>query len=88
MPKLLFLTLLIVTCPVIAEPATQEPVNQGNTEPSAANPEEKQADATQQTEAAPQADNLRNRDLGDAFRNFQPSEEISADNAVTFPVDI
>ena len=36
----------------------------------------------------PQGDNLRARNIGDAFKNFQPSEEISADNAVTFPVDI
>lgn len=36
----------------------------------------------------PQADNLKNRDLGAAFRSFRPSEEISADNAVPFPVDI
>ncbi len=36
----------------------------------------------------PQCGNLRARDIGDAFKNFQPSEEISADNAVTFPVDI
>lgn len=37
---------------------------------------------------APEAANLRNRALGDAFENFQPSEDISADNAVKFPVDI
>ena len=39
-------------------------------------------------ESAPAAANLRNRKLGDAFKNFRPSEEISADNAVAFPVDI
>jgi hypothetical protein len=42
----------------------------------------------QSSNPAPQGDNLRARDIGDAFKNFQPSEEISADNAVTFPVDI
>lgn len=26
--------------------------------------------------------------IGDAFKNFRPSEEISADNPVPFPVDI
>ena len=31
---------------------------------------------------------LKQRTLGEAFRSFQPSEEISADNAVPFPVDI
>jgi len=36
----------------------------------------------------PQAENLKNRALGAAFRQFRPSEEISADNAVPFPVDI
>lgn len=36
----------------------------------------------------PAAEKLRNRELGDAFRNFRPSEEITADNAVGFPTDI
>ncbi len=40
------------------------------------------------TTEPPQAENLRNRELGAAFRQFRPSEEISADNAVPFPVDI
>ncbi len=31
---------------------------------------------------------LKQPDLGEALRNFRPSEEISADNAVAFPVDI
>lgn len=42
----------------------------------------------QSSDPTPLSDNLRARDIGDAFINFQPSEEISADNAVTFPVDI
>ena len=42
----------------------------------------------QSSKPTPQGGNLRTRDIGDAFKNFQPSEEISADNAVTFPVDI
>ena len=42
----------------------------------------------QSSKPVPQGGNLRARDIGDAFKNFQPSEEISADNAVTFPVDI
>jgi hypothetical protein len=36
----------------------------------------------------PVSENLKNRDLGAAFRTFSPSEEISADNAVPYPVDI
>lgn len=31
---------------------------------------------------------MREGNLSDAFKNFKPSEEISADNAVSFPVDI
>jgi hypothetical protein len=44
--------------------------------------------AAEQNEPQPQAENLKNRDLGAAFKTFRPSEEISADNAVPFPVDI
>lgn len=49
---------------------------------------EKQQTETEQNEPQPQAENLKNRDLGAAFKTFRPSEEISADNAVPFPVDI
>ncbi|MFP6793336.1 MAG: hypothetical protein VB996_08745 [Pseudomonadales bacterium] len=48
----------------------------------------KEQTSEQSSKPAPQGSNLRARDIGDAFKNFQPSEEISADNAVTFPVDI
>ena len=48
----------------------------------------KEQTSEQSSKPAPQGGNLRARDIGDAFKNFQPSEEISADNAVTFPVDI
>jgi len=47
-----------------------------------------QAAEEKATDSLPEASQLRQRDLGDAFRNFKPSEEISADNAVSFPVDI
>ncbi|MGB0692224.1 MAG: hypothetical protein ACPGPD_05905 [Pseudomonadales bacterium] len=47
-----------------------------------------QAAEEKATGSLPEAGQLRQRDLGDAFRNFKPSEEISADNAVSFPVDI
>jgi len=76
--KKLLLVMLVLLVPVNAEeaPEKQEEEEQPTTE-------------TASEEApAPQAGNLRNRELGDAFRNFQPSEEISADNAVSFPVDI
>lgn len=40
------------------------------------------------TEKQPSPEQLRARKIGAAFKNFKPSEEISADNAVSFPVDI
>ncbi len=46
---------------------------------------EKDTDATRPETGS---ESLKNRALGDAFRSFEPSEEISADNAVPFPVDI
>ena len=49
---------------------------------------ENEAAQDEDEEATPDSGNLRDRSLGDAFRNFRPSEEISADNAVAFPVDI
>ena len=49
---------------------------------------EKRETETEQNEPRPQGDNLKNRNLGAAFKTFRPSEEISADNAVPFPVDI
>lgn len=59
-----------------------------------AEPETETAEQTEQstsedasTEVRPDTD-LRARTLGEAFKNFTPSEEISADNAVSFPVDI
>lgn len=36
----------------------------------------------------PDSSELKKRDLGDAFKIFRPSEAISADNAVPFPIDI
>lgn len=74
--RVLFLILLMST--FVAGYAQEE-------EPEA---DEVNQEETEQAEPSPEADNLRSRRLGDAFKNFQPSEEISADNAVTFPVDI
>ncbi|MBT4160161.1 MAG: hypothetical protein HOC70_02615 [Gammaproteobacteria bacterium] len=42
----------------------------------------------EEDEKQPEADQLKFRKLGSAFKDFRPSEEISADNAVSFPVDI
>ena len=67
----------------VAEPgnAEEEP-NSGTVEESGQETEEASLAET------PQAENLKNRNLGAAFRSFRPSEEISADNAVPYPVDI
>ncbi len=51
-------------------------------------PDKDKAAADPGTGAENRNENLRVRDLGEAFRTFQPSEAISADNAVPFPVDI
>ncbi len=74
---LLLYLMMLTSCPVSAQ-EEEESVD------------EEAVEETEQRaqEPSPQADNLRNRDLGEAFRNFRPSEEISADNAVSFPVDI
>ena len=65
------------------EAGTEQP----GTEPA---DEDRTSDAPVETAGGslPEASQLRQRELGDAFRNFKPSEEISADNAVSFPVDI
>ena len=58
-------------------------------EPSSGTVEESGQQAEEASLAeTPQAENLKNRNLGAAFRSFSPSEEISADNAVPYPVDI
>ena len=62
-----------------------EPILNENIEPADVSEEQTSENPSK---PAPQGGNLRARDIGDAFKNFQPSEEISADNAVTFPVDI
>ncbi len=85
-----FLTLLIVM-PLQAqeETTTSSETKASGTDPAAVDesPEQLKTKA-EQNEPQPQADNLKNRDLGAAFKLFRPSEEISADNAVPFPVDI
>ncbi len=66
--------------------------NQSTQQPTAQQPtaDEKATPTTDTGANTPEQgrENLKNRELGDAFRSFQPSEEISADNAVPFPVDI
>lgn len=42
----------------------------------------------QETASMPQPERLKSKSLGLGFEKFNPSEAISADNAVPFPVDI
>ena len=83
MKQLLLMTLLLFITPLQAEEQEQPSQQQ-----AASTATTSEATAEEEAEPAPEAGNLRARELGDAFRNFQPSEEISADNAVSFPVDI
>ena len=87
----------LFACPLTAAEGQQEsapspdlsdqidPIRDADIEPADVSEEQT---SEQSSKPAPQGDNLLARDIGDAFKNFQPSEEISADNAVTFPVDI
>jgi hypothetical protein len=53
------------------------------------NPEDVANNTQSEVQApAPQAERLKSRSLGLGFEKFNPSEAISADNAVPFPIDI
>ncbi|MDA0978613.1 MAG: hypothetical protein O3B72_08650 [Proteobacteria bacterium] len=64
-----------------SEPETSVP------EAAPSSPESAEAE-TQSGAATGSLRSLRSKEISEAFRDFQPSEEISADNAVKFPVDI
>ena len=70
----------LVLLPIIIQ---AEEVDEANSQTeSASSPEIESANESAASEQ------LRSRELSDAFKNFRPSEEITADNAVSFPVDI
>lgn len=87
---LIFVSILLLALPVVAEQATQASptpeTEQGETPEQGEVPQQGEPD--QASPDAPTGEQLRSRELGEAFRIFRPSEEISADNAVPFPVDI
>ena len=95
--KILVLVLSVIFLPVptatVAQEDTTASTNKAETEKlkdadqKTAN-NNKEDNARPSSKQAPEADRLKKRDLGDAFRRFVPSEAISADNAVPFPVDI
>ena len=67
--------------------ATPAPATAGDPSPRSAEMEQPQSDA-KAPRPAPNAAQLKTRGLGAAFEKFNPSEAISADNAVPFPIDI
>ena len=67
--------------------ATPAPATAGDPSPPSAEMEQPQSDA-KAPRPAPNAAQLKTRGLGAAFEKFNPSEAISADNAVPFPIDI
>ena len=67
--------------------ATPAPATVGDPSHRSAEMEQPQSDA-KAPRPAPNAAQLKTRGLGAAFEKFNPSEAISADNAVPFPIDI
>lgn len=85
---ILHVSLSLTATQVTAEETAEEQAPAAESAP-VAEPETRESDTTQDEGSDVQpAGALRDRNLSDAFKNFQPSEEISADNAVSFPVDI
>ena len=66
---------------------TSTPATAGDPSPPLAQMEQPLSDA-KTPPPAPNAAQLKARGLGAAFEKFNPSEAISADNAVPFPIDI
>ena len=67
--------------------ATPAPTTAGDPSAPSAQMEQPQSGA-KTPPPAPNAAQLKTRGLGAAFEKFNPSEAISADNAVPFPIDI
>ncbi|MDA0789200.1 MAG: hypothetical protein O2780_07055 [Proteobacteria bacterium] len=89
------LLLILMTIAVVQQPASAategvdetKTADDGQIEAATDEPDQKSRPAPTEV-ASPETDRLRNRDLGKAIEQFTPSEAISADNAVPFPVDI
>ena len=83
------LTLLLLMSTTLVVFAAEEPTDDAEAQSEAKEkPDTEPEDKKQSSEPVPEADRLKQRELGDAFRRFVPSEAISSDNAVPFPVDI
>ena len=80
---LLFLTLLFLTTVACGALYAAEP---GEEEQDSATDEP--VEAVEESAQEPDSSRLKRRELGTSLDRFIPSEEISTDNAVPFPVDI
>lgn len=83
---LLCLIFALLSPGVMSQESDQETTTSSKESSESAN-EDQQQSADDET-GEPDAGNLRQKKLGEAFKEFTPSEEISADNAVPFPTDI
>ncbi|MEX2489111.1 MAG: hypothetical protein WD356_06225 [Pseudomonadales bacterium] len=85
--QLLFcLTFAVLSPGIMSQESGEETAtsNTGNSDPTN---EDTQQPADHET-GEPDSGKLRQKKLGEAFEEFTPSEEISADNVVPFPTDI
>jgi hypothetical protein len=84
-----WLTLLLLISTIPATFAAEEPAENAETQTETKEKSDTASkDKKKSSAPVPEADRLKQRELGDAFRRFVPSEAISSDNAVPFPVDI
>lgn len=88
MIRIVLLVFILLTSPVSAQTETGGAQNPAAGQDTGEQDTQDEIQGRTDEETEPQEENLRSRSLGDAFKNFTPSEEISADNAVAFPVDI
>lgn len=78
-----FLTLTLVATPGLAQPATGE-----STEPAAQSPDSGTAEQSAPESQGPTTESPSPVSGNDSPYDYRPSEEISEDFSVSFPVDI
>lgn len=76
------------TMPLTPNSGGQQEISAAATEVTPEKDDQGQIEPAKAENELPDAGELRKRNLGDAFKIFKPSEAISADNAVPFPIDI
>ena len=78
--SLTMLLLITMACGALCAPAPEE-----EEQDSAA---DEPVEEVEESPQVPDSSRLKRRELGTSLDRFIPSEEISTDNAVPFPVDI